>query len=295
MRRKPIHKSDAEKPTISDKPIQELGNSIYFLVLKGRQIFTFRSPTIGLIQATVLTSEKDTSFRVGHKLHHIPAHHSLTTQIQKGTICNLRGSSCDDQIVIIILPQDRLPALHQLAILEKLDRVGGSYTTKEARINWSLRQVADLYFTDWSTHQLKIESLLINAIAIQVEQIFLESDQHPSPHNDHLEKVIAAKEMIDTKISENYTIAQLAKRVGTNEQYLKKYFKESCGTTIMRYINEQKMQQAKDLILSGNYPIAHIASMVGYRHATHFTSAFKKRFGILPRSLKPETGCETGL
>lgn len=285
MKRKPVHNSGVKKPPISNKHIQELGNSIYFLVLKGRQIFTFRSPTIGLIHATVIASKKDTSFKIDHEQHQIPAQHSLTAQIQKGAVCNLKGNSGEDQIVIMILPHDRLPTLHQQAVLDKLNRAGGSYTFREARINLYMSQVSELYLTDWSTHQLQIESLLLGVIAIQVDQIFQENDQHlPSP-NDHLEKVLAAKKLIDKEVSENYTIAQLAKRVGTNEQYLKKYFRELCGTTIMRYINEQKMQQAKQLILSGNYRIGNVASMVGYRHPTHFTHAFKKRFGVLPRSL----------
>ena len=46
------------------------------------------------------------------------------------------------------------------------------------------------------------------------------------------------------------------------------------------------MQKAKDMLLSEKYQIGEVAEAVGYRHATHFTNAFKKFFGYLPSALK---------
>ncbi|MGH2622399.1 MAG: helix-turn-helix domain-containing protein, partial [Sphingobacterium sp.] len=103
---------------------------------------------------------------------------------------------------------------------------------------------------------------------------------------NHYEKIQLVKNLIDADFSQNHTIAELAKKAGTNEQYLKKYFKLCFGKTVMNYITQIKMEQAKKLILERNYRIADIAIMIGYKHATHFTNAFKKHFGIIPNSLR---------
>ena len=46
------------------------------------------------------------------------------------------------------------------------------------------------------------------------------------------------------------------------------------------------MEKAKKMLLTGEYRITEISEVVGYKHATHFTNAFKKFFGYLPQSLK---------
>lgn len=54
----------------------------------------------------------------------------------------------------------------------------------------------------------------------------------------------------------------------------------------MNYITEKKMEHAKELILTGNHRVSDVARMTGYKHSTHFTTAFKKHFGFIPNSLK---------
>ena len=46
------------------------------------------------------------------------------------------------------------------------------------------------------------------------------------------------------------------------------------------------MEHAKKLILTGDYRISDVARLTGYKHSTHFTTAFKKYFGFIPNSLK---------
>lgn len=92
--------------------------------------------------------------------------------------------------------------------------------------------------------------------------------------------------IIEYDLSKNYTISELAKEVGTNEQYIKKYFKQYFGKTVMNYATNIKMEHAKKLILTGEYRIADVARMIGYKHPSHFTTAFKKYFGFTPNSLR---------
>ncbi|MNT78841.1 Helix-turn-helix domain protein [compost metagenome] len=46
------------------------------------------------------------------------------------------------------------------------------------------------------------------------------------------------------------------------------------------------MEKARSILLAKDITVAEIAKKVGYKHATHFTSAFKKYFGYLPNKIK---------
>ncbi|MFN0255380.1 helix-turn-helix domain-containing protein [Pedobacter ureilyticus] len=101
-----------------------------------------------------------------------------------------------------------------------------------------------------------------------------------------VEKMIMVKELIESDLSSSPSISSLARAAGTNEQYLKKHFKLLFGSTVFGHMISCKMEKAKEMLLTGQYRITEISEVVGYKHATHFTNAFKKFFGYLPQSLK---------
>ncbi|RZK47976.1 MAG: AraC family transcriptional regulator [Pedobacter sp.] len=101
-----------------------------------------------------------------------------------------------------------------------------------------------------------------------------------------VEKMAEVKKLIETNLQESFNIAYLARVAGTNEQYLKKHFKLLYGNTVFGYILSCKMQKAKDMLLAEKHQIVEVAEAVGYKHATHFTTAFKRFFGYLPSAIK---------
>lgn len=100
------------------------------------------------------------------------------------------------------------------------------------------------------------------------------------------EKVRTAKKLIDQHLEKTYTIAELSRLIGTNEQYLKIHFKHIYGCTIYNYSLTMKMNFARGLLLAKEDKIADVATKIGYKHATHFSTAFKKFFGYLPNTLR---------
>jgi AraC-like DNA-binding protein len=80
-------------------------------------------------------------------------------------------------------------------------------------------------------------------------------------------------------------ILELARMVGLNQTKLKAGFLEITQFTIYGYITKCRMERGADLLLNGNYSIAEVAYEVGYDYPGNFTSAFKKFYGKLPRSM----------
>ncbi len=78
------------------------------------------------------------------------------------------------------------------------------------------------------------------------------------------------------------TIRNLSLQIGINEKKLKCGFKEVFGTTIYGYLFEHKMTLAKQLLQDKYKNISEIAFECGYNHISHFSTAFKRRFGVSP-------------
>ncbi len=133
---------------------------------------------------------------------------------------------------------------------------------------------------------LYLKAKIIELLTLQLVQYETEKATTSLLKPLEIEKPLVAKTLIDSNLNEAHSIAALARAAGTNEQYLKKHFKILFGTTVYGYLISCRMQTAKDMILSEKYKLTEIAATVGYKHPTHFTSAFKKFFGRLPQSFK---------
>lgn len=78
----------------------------------------------------------------------------------------------------------------------------------------------------------------------------------------------------------------LARQVALNEFKLKTGFRKYFDSGIFEWLMEQKMQQAKKLILNTNKPVKEISAMVGYPRTTNFITAFRRQFGVTPGALR---------
>ena len=80
------------------------------------------------------------------------------------------------------------------------------------------------------------------------------------------------------------TINCLAKQTGLNQSKLKKGFKQIFGKSIYAYFLAERMHKAKQLL--AEYSVTETAIMMGYSNISHFSSAFRKQFGVLPKEIR---------
>jgi len=91
-----------------------------------------------------------------------------------------------------------------------------------------------------------------------------------------------AKTILDENFDKHITIPQLARQAGINEAKLKEGFRELYGNSIHTYIQQLRLEKAKQLLLTTTMPITDITYHIGYSHVTHFTTLFKKETGLTP-------------
>jgi len=82
------------------------------------------------------------------------------------------------------------------------------------------------------------------------------------------------------------TLKDLAHQEGTNEYKLKYGFKQIYGTTIFRFLIRERLRMARTLIQHSTLTIKQIIQMTGFKSKTHFSRAFKDKYGMSPTDLR---------
>lgn len=83
------------------------------------------------------------------------------------------------------------------------------------------------------------------------------------------------------------TIEQLAMRVGLNRNELTSGFRDTFGLTPHAYGHMLRMEQAQDLLRTGQLSISEIARRVGYEGYSSFSRAYHAHYGRAPSVVDP--------
>lgn len=100
---------------------------------------------------------------------------------------------------------------------------------------------------------------------------------------DNVTKIKKAKEIIISNMAEPPGLQELADQVGINLKKLKMGFKQIYGDSVYSFLFDYKMEFARKLLDSGSYNVNEVGLKIGYSTASHFISAFKKKFGTTPK------------
>lgn len=75
---------------------------------------------------------------------------------------------------------------------------------------------------------------------------------------------------------------EIAEIAGMSEKYFISFFKKALGMTPGQYIQQLKMNKARDLIYKREFSVKQIADQLGYPDAFSFSKAFKKFYKVPP-------------
>ncbi|MEQ1797012.1 MAG: AraC family transcriptional regulator [Lacibacter sp.] len=132
----------------------------------------------------------------------------------------------------------------------------------------------------------QLQTLLLYGLECLVEEKAEESFACKFLSNEaDRDKMNLAREILLQRIGDPITIKELSRKVGTNECYLKKGFKEMFGTTVFDFYQSQRMEHAKYLLYEKGLSVTEVSALLGYSSISHFSTAFKKHTGLKPCEL----------
>ncbi|MDO1502271.1 AraC family transcriptional regulator [Winogradskyella maritima] len=96
-------------------------------------------------------------------------------------------------------------------------------------------------------------------------------------------KLKKAKDIIISQMAEPPSLQELADTIDLSLKKLKEGFKQIYGDSVYSFLFDYKMEVARKLLESGDYNVNEVGLKVGYSTASHFISAFKKKYGTTPK------------
>lgn len=138
------------------------------------------------------------------------------------------------------------------------------------------------------TRRLYLESRAIELIALQLQADLSDTQPQMSStlRSDDVELVYHAREILLSNLENPPSLLELAQRVGLNDYKLKRGFRQVFGTTTFGCLYHYRMEQAKQLLEEDYSTVTEAAQAVGYTSVTSFSAAFKKKFGVPPKTYK---------
>ncbi len=96
-------------------------------------------------------------------------------------------------------------------------------------------------------------------------------------------KIRKAKDIVIANMAEPPGLQELSDQVGLNLKKLKMGFKQIYGDSVYAFLFDYKMEYARKLLEDGTHNVNEAGLRIGYSTASHFISAFKKKFGTTPK------------
>ena len=106
--------------------------------------------------------------------------------------------------------------------------------------------------------------------------------------------------VLNDRFNRQLTLGGIAEAVGASQFHLCRVFAKATGATVHGYLNNLRLRAAMARLSDGGSDLSRIALQHGFSSHSHFTTAFKRAFGMVPsrwrRQARPpvRTGSRAG-
>jgi AraC-like DNA-binding protein len=98
--------------------------------------------------------------------------------------------------------------------------------------------------------------------------------------------VTAALALIEARLAQPLTVAQIAKAAGVSHNHLTRLFRAATGETVVGYLRARRMERARHFLEATTLSIPAVAASVGIPDLQAFNKACRRQLGASPRSIR---------
>ena len=187
----------------------------------------------------------------------------------------------------ILLTDINMPGCSGLSLHEQLAARQGScrviYLTGYSEFEYArqaLDQQAFAYILKGEGDEKVIDTV---ERAMAVQELPPEKADVPTDTGDWL---LSLRTYIQTHLSEDLSLNQLAEHCHFHPVYLSRVFKEATGETLSEYINHVKQKRAEELLRASDLSVLEISRITGFATDNYFCRWFRKRAGVTPQAYR---------
>jgi len=158
----------------------------------------------------------------------------------------------------------------------------GNYSIKAADIVEEINQKK----FDGFLRSVFVEGKLYEMLVIQIAQYMDDQGEDNRPkilRQRDIENVKKAIEIVKAHLDTNLSIDYLANEVGTNVNKLQEGFKYMYDLTVNKYMQNLKLEVAKEMLESTDNNISQIVNLIGLNNRSYFSKIFKEKYNVSPK------------
>ena len=178
--------------------------------------------------------------------------------------------------------EPHLKLLFKDAVAEQQFFYQGNYSIKAADI---MEDLNNSNFTGF-LRSLYLEARSYDMLVVQIAQYQDDESEDRLPtilRKSDIKKVDYVARRIAGDLGSDLSVEGLAKEAGTNVNKLQEGFKYVYDLTVNKYIQHQKLEAAKEMLLNSDKNISEIVTAIGLNNRSYFSKIFKEKYGVNPK------------
>ncbi|WP_299083696.1 GlxA family transcriptional regulator [uncultured Paraglaciecola sp.] len=180
------------------------------------------------------------------------------------------------------------------------DQFQRDYPRVQLKRQYFITQAASLYcsasvnaMADLTVHFVK--RIYGEAIASFVERNFSHEIRRSYEHNSYFEgsthhhpdeDIVQAQIWLQDNYHRNIKVSEVAKRFDMSVRNFNRRFKQATAQSPLQYLQQKRIDIAKDLLQTSNLNVSEVADKIGYQDVGYFTELFKKLLSTSPREYR---------
>ena len=134
----------------------------------------------------------------------------------------------------------------------------------------------------------------VTALQLVADVLELSFQKHESPvqvrrsgtRTDHADKTDAAKGYLAARMAEPVMLTEVAREVGASPFNFARIFQQQTGLPVHRYLTLLRLRASLERLSDGENDLTDLALDLGFSSHSHFTSVFKREFGMTPSEIR---------
>ena len=122
----------------------------------------------------------------------------------------------------------------------------------------------------------------IKCITNLFSDLILMEEAGQQPKKNIPSYLLYMKKCFDYSYANRYSLAAFEEELQISKYRLCREFATIFGISPLQYLNQQRLDAAKDLLRSTNIPVHEVSTSVGFENTNHFINLFKRETGMTP-------------
>ncbi|MCE9506834.1 MAG: AraC family transcriptional regulator [Alphaproteobacteria bacterium] len=144
-----------------------------------------------------------------------------------------------------------------------------------------------------AVREWKITGAVLQFLALILEETAAPLSAQVMMDEGTVDRILIAQTWANARLGSPLSLEQWARAVNWHPVHFDRVFKQQTGVTPMRWLNERRMQAARQFLSGTSKTVAEIAEELGYRDPFYFSRVFRRHFGQSPRQCRKQ-GMEFG-